>query len=104
MRPGEIVVHDGSLFMKQFKLKGGRNRAAVAARDATVAKVLSMPPYSNPDLIVLASRYMRVREQLDLDDDVDSVYRLPWDTAAIFTVAKMNQFMTVAFGAVLIFI
>ena len=99
MRPGEIVVQDGSLFMKQFKLKGGRNRAAVAARDATVAKVLSLPPNSNPDLIVLVSRYLRLREQLALAADVDSVYRLPWDSAAKFTVAKMNQFMTVAFGA-----
>jgi hypothetical protein len=104
VRPGELIVDGGALFLKQFKLKGKQNRAAIARqqRDNSKVKVLSLPADAAPDVVRLVEKYLAVRAQLQqldsrVSDECDSVYRLPWDAPAKFTTGTMNTFMTVAF-------
>ena len=99
VRPGELIVDGGALYLKQFELKGERNRASRRRRDNTKVKVLSLPADAVPDVVRLVAKFLAVRARLDLPDDADSVYRLPWDGPAKFQTGKMNEFMKLAFAS-----
>ena len=98
IRPGELSVERGALYLKQFELKGVRNRASRRVRDNSKVKILSLPADAAPDVVRLVEKFLAVRDRLDLPADADSIYRLPLDPPAKFQTGKMNEFMKLAFA------
>ena len=83
--------------MKQFKLKGAKNRAARVRRDNTKVKILSLPKDAAPDVVRLVEKFLAVRSKIADEHpellDADSIYRLPWDAKKKFGTATMNTFI-----------
>ena len=84
IRPGELSVERGALYLKQFELKGVRNRASRRVRDNSKVKILSLPADAAPDVVRLVEKFLAVWDRLDLPADADSIYRLPLDPPAKF--------------------
>ena len=101
VQPGELIADGGGLFLKQFKLKGAKNRAARARRDNTKVKVLSLPKDAAPDVVRLVEKFLAVRSKIAEEHPelaaADSIYRLPWDAKKKFGTATMNSFMEASF-------
>jgi hypothetical protein len=100
IRPGDLQIQRGSLFLRQRKLKGEDDDAVRESGDVSEAPVLSVPAGCVGGLVQLIEMWNAVRSKLGLPTTADGLpdkvgyYRLPWEMwQAKWPQSKMNEFI-----------
>ena len=106
IRPGDLQIQRGSLFLRQRKLKGEDDDAVRESGDVSEAPVLSIPAGCVDGLVQLIEKWNSVRSKLGLPTTADGLpdkvgyYRLPWEMRqAKWPQSKMNEFIKDACAA-----